>query len=147
MTNSLTYFVLMFCAGVTVALQPSINASLAERVGAIESSCVSFAVGALVLLAIVFLTGRVGNLRNVVDARWWELTGGFLGAFFVTMTIVIVPRIGTASAMAATIAAQLITGLLLDQFGLFGFRTVPMDGKRLLGVALLLAGAGLVFRR
>ncbi len=147
MTNSLLFFLLMFFGGVTVAMQPSINGRLAERVGAVESSCVSFAVGTLALLVIVLLGGRAGNLRAIADARWWELTGGFLGAFFVTMTIVVVPRIGTASAMAATIAAQLITGLLLDQFGLFGFRTVPIDGKRLFGVILLLAGAGLVFRR
>ncbi len=147
MTNSLLFFLLMFFGGVTVAMQPSINGRLAQRVGAIESSCISFAVGTLVLLVIVLFSGRAGNLRGIADARWWELTGGFLGAFFVTMTIVVVPRIGTASAMAATIAAQLITGLVLDQFGLFGFRTVPMDGKRLFGVALLLAGAGLVFRR
>ncbi len=147
MTNSLMLFLLMFCGGVTVAMQPSINARLAERVGAIESSCISFAVGTLALATVVLLGGRAENLRGIADARWWELTGGFLGAFFVTMTIVVVPRIGTASAMAATIAAQLITGLVLDQFGLFGFRTVPMDGKRLLGVVLLLAGAGLVFRR
>ncbi len=147
MTNSLLLFLLMFCAGITVAVQPSINGRLAERVGVIESSCISFAVGTLVLFAIVVLGGRAGNLRAIVDARWWELTGGFLGAFFVTMTIVVVPRIGTASTMAATIAAQLITGLALDQLGLFGFRTVPMDGKRLFGVVLLLAGAALVFRR
>ncbi len=147
MTNSLLFFLLMFCAGVTVAIQPSINARLAGRVGPLGSSCLSFAVGTLVLLAVVLFSGRAGSLRGIADARWWELTGGLLGAFFVTMTIVVVPRIGTASAMAATIAAQLITGLVLDQFGLFGFRTVPMDGKRLLGVVLLLAGAGLVFRR
>jgi transporter family-2 protein len=94
----------------------------------------------------VLISGR-GNLRGIGEANWWELTGGLLGAFFVTLTIVIVPRIGTASAMAATIAAQLVTGLLLDQFGLFGLRVVPLDGKRLLGASLLLIGAGLVFRR
>lgn len=49
--------------------------------------------------------------------------------------------------MAATIVAHLITGLVLDHYGLFGFRTVPFDGKRALGVLLLLFGAGLVFRR
>ncbi len=145
--NSMLLFFLMFCGGITVALQPSINGRLAQRVGAVESSCVSFLVGTLALLTIVLLGGRLGNLRAIADARWWELTGGLLGAFFVTLTIVIVPRIGTASAMAATIAAQLITGLLLDQLGIFGFRAIPLDGKRALGVALLLAGAGLVFRR
>ena len=145
--NSLLFFVVMFCGGIAVAAQPSINGRLAQRVGAIESSLISFAVGTLILFAIVLFGGRLGGLRGIADARWWELTGGLLGAFFVTLTIVIVPRIGTASAMAATIAAQLITGLLLDQFGIFGFRTIAMDGKRAVGVALLLLGAGLVFRR
>jgi bacterial/archaeal transporter family-2 protein len=145
--NSMLLFFMMFCGGITVAIQPSINGRLAQRVGAVESSCVSFAVGTLALFAIVLLGGRLGNLRGIADASWWELTGGLLGAFFVTLTIVIVPRIGTASAMAAIIAAQLIAGLLLDQYGIFGFRTIPLDGKRALGVVLLLAGAGLVFRQ
>jgi transporter family-2 protein len=144
---SLWWYFLMFCGGITVAVQPSINGRLAERIGVVESSCISFAVGTLALFAIVLLSGRAGSLKGIVDARWWELTGGLLGAFFVTLTIVIVPRIGTASAMAATIAAQLMTGLLLDHYGLFGFRPVPLDGKRAVGGILLLIGAGLVFRR
>lgn len=144
--SSVLFFMLMFCGGIAVAVQPSINWRLAQKVGAIESSCISFAVGTLALLALVLISGR-GNLRGIGEADWWELTGGLLGAFFVTLTIVVVPRIGTASAMAATITAQLVTGLLLDQFGLFGLRAVPLDGKRALGATLLLIGAGLVFRR
>jgi transporter family-2 protein len=112
----------------------------------LESSCISFTVGALALLAVVLLSGRSG-LRGVGDASWWELTGGLLGAFFVTMTIVVVPRFGTATAMATIIASQVAAGLILDQFGLFGLRQVPFDLKRGIGLALLLVGAGLVFRR
>jgi bacterial/archaeal transporter family-2 protein len=137
----------MFCGGIAIALQPSINGRLAGRIGTVESSCISFAVGTLALFTIVLVGGRLGNLRGIVDAHWWELTGGILGAAFVTLTIVIVPRLGTASAMAAAIAGQLIAGLLLDQFGYFGFRTIPLDGKRALGAMLLMIGAGLVFRR
>jgi bacterial/archaeal transporter family-2 protein len=145
--NSLFFYLLMFLGGICVAVQPSINGRLAQRVGVVESSCISFAVGTLFLLAILLIGGRVDNLRGIADARWWELTGGFLGAFFVTLTIVAVPRIGTASVMAAAISAQLIAGLLLDQFGIFGLRTIALDGKRAMGVALLLIGAWLVFRR
>ena len=145
--NTLLLFLVMFCGGIAVALQPSINGRLAQRIGTLESSGISFAVGTLALFAIVLVGGRLGNLRGIADASWWELTGGFLGALFVTLTIMIVPRIGTASAMAAAIAGQLIAGLLLDQFGIFGFRTIALDGKRAFGVALLMIGAGLVFRR
>jgi transporter family-2 protein len=144
--NNLLLFFCMFCAGMAVAVQPSINGRLAQKVGIIESSCISFAVGTLALFCIALVSGR-GNFRGIADAAWWELTGGFLGATFVTLTIIAVPRIGTASALAASIAAQLLTGLLLDHTGLFGLREVPIDLKRILGIMLLVTGAALVFRR
>ncbi|MBT1075643.1 DMT family transporter [Geobacter grbiciae] len=144
--SNLALFLLMMCGGTAVALQPSINARLAQKIGVIESSFVSFTVGALVLAVAVSFWGR-GSLRALSTASWWELTGGLLGAAFVTLTIVVVPRIGTAAAMAAIIAAQLTTGLLMDHLGLFGFRGAPLDGKRIAGTLLLMAGAALVFRR
>lgn len=144
--QTLGFFLLMFLGGIAVAVQPSINGRLAQKIGTLESSAISFVVGTLALLAVALIAGR-GSFRGLTEARGWELTGGFLGAFFVTLTIIIVPRIGTAAAMSATIAAQLTTGILLDHYGLFGFRTVPLDPKRALGACLLLAGAALVFRR
>jgi transporter family-2 protein len=95
---------------------------------------------------MALLMGR-GSFRGMGDASWWEFAGGFLGAFFVTMTIIVVPRLGTSSAMAAVITSQLITGLILDHFGFLGFRHIPFDAKRGIGMVLLLVGAGLVFRR
>ncbi|OHB33003.1 MAG: hypothetical protein A2X79_00805 [Desulfuromonadaceae bacterium GWB2_53_15] len=144
--NQMLLLVLMFCGGVVIAVQPSINGRLAQKVGTLESSCISFAVGTLLLLAVVLVAGK-GSFRGVVNSSWWELTGGCLGAFFVTITIVAIPRIGTTAAMAAVIGAQLTTGVLLDHFGLFGFRTIHLDGKRAFGVALLMAGASLIVRK
>lgn len=139
-------FAVMFIAGAAIATQPSINGRLAQKVGVLESSFISFAVGALALLVVVLATGR-GNLKAISEAAWWELLGGFLGAFFVSMTIVAVPRIGTASTMAAVIAAQLIAGIILDSTGVFGLKTFSLDLKRFIGAGLLLAGALLIFRR
>jgi transporter family-2 protein len=138
--------VLMLLGGVGVAIQPSINGRLAQRVGTLESSLVSFAVGTVGMVAIVLLAGK-GSLRGIGTASWWELTGGLLGAFFVTMTIIVVPRFGTTVAMAAIIASQLTTSLLLDHLGLFGLRQIPLEPRRAAGVVLLMAGALLVLRR
>lgn len=145
MSNLLLFF-LMFCAGATVALQPSINARLAQKVGILESACLSFAVGTVALLLVSFLVGR-GSWKGIWGTAWWEWTGGLLGAFFVSATILAVPRIGTAATMAAVIAAQLATGLVLDHYGLFGFQGAPIDPRRTAGVVLLLIGATLIFRR
>ena len=122
------------------------NARLAQRVGILESACISFAVGTLALLAVVVVSGRY-NLKGLSEANWWEWTGGILGALFVSTTILVVPRIGTAAAMAAIIASQLITGIILDHFEVFGVKGIPLDLKRFVGALLLLCGAALVFRR
>ena len=144
--SNMVLIILMAIGGVAVAMQPSINARLAEKVGFLEAATVSFAVGTLVLL-LVSLTSGQGSFRRVPDADWWQLSGGLFGAFFVTMTIVGVPRIGTTAVLALTIVSQLTAGLVMDHYGLFGMRGIPIDYKRLLGVVLLLAGVFLIFRR
>jgi transporter family-2 protein len=145
--TALALFTLMLCVGAVAAVQPLVNARLAVKVGGfLPSALVSFSVGALSLGILVLATGRGAGLRGVGDAAWWELTGGLLGALYVSSTIVAYPRIGAAAALAAVIAAQLTAGLLLDHYGAFGFRQIALDWPRVLGVVLLFAGALLVFR-
>lgn len=144
--NLLPLVLITFFGGLAATIQPSINARLAQKIGLIESAFVSFFVGTMVLLAIALSTSG-GSLRAVSEARWWELTGGFLGALFVATTILAVPRIGTTATMAIIITAQLSVGMLLDHFGLFGLRHIPLDLRRLAGVALLAIGVVLILRR
>ena len=139
------FFFLMLFAGVTVALQPIINANLAGRVGVINSSMISFGVGTL-FLAAVSLAYRNGSLKALAGTPWWMLTGGILGAFFVTTLILAVPRIGTLAALSAAIATQLAAGAVLDHFGLFGGRHIPLDIWRVGGICLLFAGAAIVLK-
>ncbi len=144
--SNLLLMVLMVVGGVAVAVQPSINARLAEKTGFLQAATVSFAVGTLILL-LVSLTSGGGSFRRISEADWWQLTGGLFGAFFVTMTIVGVPRIGVTAVLALTIVSQLTAGLVMDHYGLFGMRSMPIDYKRMFGVALLLAGVFLICRR
>lgn len=137
---------LMIAGGVAVAMQPSINARLAEKTGFLQAATISFAVGTLVLLLISGAV-RQGSFRALAEASWWQLSGGVFGAFFVTMTIIGVPRIGTTAVLALTIVSQLMAGLVMDHFGLFGMRGIPVDVKRLVGVVLLLLGVWLICKR
>ena len=47
------------------------------------------------------------------------LGGGLLGAIYVTVNLVLAPRIGVAALMALGIAGQLFAALLIDRLGLF----------------------------
>lgn len=144
--SSLFLLLAIFLGGVAAAVQPVINARLAVRTGVLESATVSFAVGTLVLLLLSLGTTH-GTFRGLTDARPWELSGGLLGAFFVSLTILAVPRLGVTTVMAALIVAQLVTGLVFDHYGIMGMREAPIDLRRVAGVLLLLAGTFLIYRR
>ena len=144
--SNLLLILLMSAGGVAVALQPSINARLAEKTGFLQAATISFAIGTLCLLLISLSSGQ-GSFRRMGEADWWQLSGGLFGAFFVAMTVLGVPRIGTTAVLALTIASQLIAGILLDHFGVFGMRGIAIDFRRGAGVLLLLVGVVLICRR
>ena len=144
--SNLLLIILMVAGGVAVAVQPSINARLAEKTGFLEAATISFAVGTAILLITSFLASD-GSLRRASEAQWWQLSGGLFGAFFVTMTIIGVPRIGTTAVLALTIVSQLAAGVVMDHYGLFGMREIPFDLRRILGILLLLVGVYLICKR
>ena len=53
-------------------------------------------------------------------------------------------RIGAAAFFGILVAAQLVTSVVLDRFGWIGFPQRDVSPLKLLGVALLVAGALLV---
>lgn len=144
--SNLFLLLAILAGGVAAAVQPVINARLAVRTGVIESATVSFAVGTLVLL-FLSLTTSPGSFRGMGQASLWEMSGGLLGAFFVSLTILAVPRLGVTTVMAALVVAQLVTGLVFDHYGLLGVRMAPFDVKRCAGVVMLLLGMYLIYRR
>jgi transporter family-2 protein len=70
--------------------------------------------------------------------------GGLLGAIYVTVNIMLAPRIGIAALMALGIAGQLFTALLIDRFGLFELVERGLTVGRVSGALLVLVGALMV---
>jgi transporter family-2 protein len=131
-------------AGVFLPVQAGVNTRLAHFVGGpVRASMVSFAVGAIALLVVVLLFYRSGGV-HARSAPWWAWVGGLLGAFYVTATVVVPSRVGAAPFFGLLVAAQLVTGVLIDRFGLIGFPERGLSPGRLAGVVLLVAGALLV---
>lgn len=135
---------MMILAGITIGFQSPINAALSRKVGINESAFVSFSVGMAVLLMVVLVFGK-GNLREVVHVPWWQWLGGVLGAMYVTTIIVGVPQVGVTTVMAAALAGQLATGLVIDHFGWFGIAPRSIDWQRVTGVLLLFAAIWLIY--
>ena len=137
---------LMIFAGCMVALQAPINAALARTVGTLESSFISFTVGAVFLGLMSFALGR-GQVLRLAETPAWQWVGGVLGACMVFSTVLAVPRIGALATGVAMILGNLFMATVIDHFGWFGLPSVPLDGRRALGLACMLAGLVLVMRR
>ncbi len=134
-------------AGALVAMQAPINSTLGKSVGTFAAASVSFAIGLAVLIAITLVAG--GGFAEVSQAgglRWYYLTGGVLGAAYVTAVLVTVRELGAGPVVAATIAGQLSASVVLDQFGLLGLPKDPITLGKVVGIVLLAAGVYLVVR-
>ena len=135
-------------AGGFIALQAPINATLGRAVASpIAAASISFAVGTAALVAITFLfAGGYGGVGGARGLGWVYLTGGFLGAIYVTTALITVRTLGAGAVTAATVTGQLVASLAIDRLGAFGLAERPLSWQRLLGVALLAAGTLLVVR-
>ena len=133
--------------GGLIALQAPINSTLGRQIGTFQAAAVSFAVGTALLVAIVLLAaGGFGNLGQARHVSWYYLTGGLLGAAYVTTVLVTVRPRGAGGVTAATIAGQLTAAVLVDQFAGLGLARHPVTAGRVRGIALLAAGTYLVVR-
>lgn len=133
--------------GAILPLQALVNARLGQSThGPLFASMASFCVGSVALI-VCWLALRpaaidVGALSRV---EWWGWSGGLIGALFVLAATVLVPRLGAAGLICAVVFGQMFGSLLLDHFGVLHPRQ-PIDPVRVLGVALVAAGALLVVK-
>jgi bacterial/archaeal transporter family-2 protein len=66
--------------------------------------------------------------------------GGIIGVVYVIATMMLAPRLGAASFIAAIVAGQMIMALLIDHYGLIGFPRHTIDISRLLGAVFVIGG-------
>jgi transporter family-2 protein len=137
---------IMALVGGCIALQAPINAGLGKYTGSFAAATISFAVGTVLLLGIVLVSGKAGGLTEVSSVEWYYLLGGALGAAYVFSALVLVSEIGAGPVAAATVTGQLTTSVVLDRIGFLGLEREPITAGKVIGVILLLAGTYLVVR-
>jgi transporter family-2 protein len=133
--------------GGLIALQAPINSMLGKAVGSFQAAFVAFAIGTILLAVLAAVAkGGFGTIGEARELSWYYLTGGVLGAAYVTAVLVTVRELGAGPVVAATIAGQLTASVVLDQFGLLGLPKDPISLGKIVGVLLLAAGVYLVVR-
>ena len=94
----------------------------------------------LVCVAAWLFTGResVGALMKVENK--YILLGGVIGAFITVTVIQSMSSLGPAKAAMLIVIAQLAVAYFIELFGMFGVEKVDFQWRKLLGMAIVIAG-------
>lgn len=138
------FCVLAVLAGTLIPLQFALNSQLKIRL-----DNPYYATLASIMVSAVFLICVCLVMRNPLPSLapgtpWWVWTGGFVGAIYLFISMILAPKLGATALVASIIGGQMLCSLILDHFGLIGFAQHSLNAGRLAGVALLAAGVFLI---
>lgn len=133
-------------AGAMLPVQTGVNVQLRGLLGQpLAAALVSFVVGTLGLAAVVAALRVPVPVGTAWErSAWWHWSGGLLGAAYIAMTVVLAPRLGAATLIAALVAGQMAASLIVDHYGWVGFAEHAVSPMRLAGAALIVVGVVLV---
>jgi transporter family-2 protein len=142
----LLFLGLAILAGVATSFQPGVNAAFASHTGSRwHGALVNFSVGLLTIVIICTLMRvHLPSTEKLSTAPWWAWIGGMLGVFFVTMSILVVPRIGAVNYFAALLAGQFVGSIIIDHFGLMGLSVHTISPGRIVGILLIGVGVACI---
>jgi transporter family-2 protein len=133
-------------AGAVVPFQSAINANLGRGLGhPLWATLASLLVSIAVLLpVIVAMRLPLPTLAFITKAPLWMWAGGAFGVCFISLALMLLPKLGASGFIALALAGQVVASLVLDHFGLFGLMERQMTLPRVVGAVLLIAGVALI---
>ena len=106
-----------FAAGITIVVSRSINAALAQHIGAYESSFFNYLTGLLTSIVFLFIFG-ISNLTALSKLPFASdpllYLGGAIGVINIVILNLVVSKVPALQLTLLIFIAQLLTGMLLD---------------------------------
>ncbi len=133
-------------AGSFLAIGAAANARLKQTLHSpIAAATMNFLVGFSILALLIGLgIFKTPNLvEKVGNVPWWAFSGGLLGAIFVSLNTLIVPKLGLTTSTLAVVCSQMIMSLVIDQWGWFGVPLHPINASRVFAIVVLIAAIAL----
>jgi transporter family-2 protein len=132
-------------AGSFLAIGAAANARLKQTLHSpIAAAAINFLVG-FSILTLLIASGlfKSPSLQQFAGVPWWAFLGGLLGATFVSLSTLTVPKLGLTTATLAIVCSQMMMSLVIDQFGWFGVPTHPLNFSRVFAIVVLIVAIAL----
>jgi transporter family-2 protein len=131
--------------GVAVAVQATFTGAMQRQVGTVESTFITYFSGGMVI-GLVLLLLRGGNLGAARGMPWYVFTAGLLGLVIIGTLSISVGEMGLVPALVVITVSQFVIGAVINHFGLLGAAIDRIDLGNVAGLALLSLGTYLVLK-
>lgn len=145
MNTMIPLLVIAAIGGIAVTLQAQFMGLMDKQIGTLESIFITYGGGGL-LIGLIMLLSRGGNLAGWQGVPWYVFSAGFFGLVIVGAIGYGTARLGLVTTLIIVVAAQFITGAVLDHFGVLGAAHRPMNFNRFLGIGLMLLGTWVIIK-
>lgn len=135
----MVFMLLAIISGMALSSQAAINGQLGAKVGVINSSLLTFAVGTVVTMLLIFFF-EPSYEATLLSVPKWQLTGALFGIVYMVVMVSAVPKVGVAIATVATIFGQMVMSLVIDTQGWLGNTAIELNYWRVAAM-LCIAGA------
>ncbi len=134
--------------GGLLAVQGSINSQLGGFLKhPIQASFTNFLVGTICLFILnLILRTEVPKAEVLSQIPVYLFFGGILGAIFVSSVVILIPKIGVATMLGATIGGQMIVATVIDHFGWFSVNPQPVSIGKIAGILFIIVGVFFIQR-
>jgi transporter family-2 protein len=138
--------ILVLIAGMIVPPAVAMNSTLGRMLKApVLGACVVMFVGGIfVSILSLMMRSTLPSANDLAKIPWFAWLGGVLISLYMVLMNYNVPKIGVGIATCLVVAGQLITGLAIDHFGLFGLPQTSFSVGRFFGFLTIVIGVLLV---
>ncbi len=133
--------------GAIVTAQSAVNSYVGRLTGSmVKAGTMSTIEAVPILILLVFLLKKKipTDFSGFKRTKLWMYPGGFCGTAFVFLNAYLSARIGVGLTVIAALFGSMLSGIVIDAFGFFGYEKKKATPKKLLGVVILFTGAVLV---
>ena len=127
-------------SGALMSIQGVFNTQVTKQTSLwVSTGWVQFSAFLVCILAWLF-TGRqsIGALWQIENR--YTLLGGVIGAFITITVIQSMGTLGPARAAMLIVISQLVIAWVIELFGMFGMEKQTFEWRKLLGMAVAIAG-------
>ena len=140
-------FILGLIAGAASPTQASVNSKIRENFRSpYITTVVNFIVAGSLTVILILCTERNLHipLSVIAEQPLWIWLGGACGTIIVLLNIICLPHLGSAANVMLICFGQIMSGLVVDHFGMFYSPQASFGMRRAVGAILVIIGIAMV---